>query len=101
MQEDDARSGVGAQRGGGVHKRYVKRFDRKTRDETTEDDWEARASAEDTGTEDTLSDGSSTSSLFEQYFPKVRLVVRAVLRCCAASLTPLLIALFHSQSAQQ
>lgn len=62
MHEDDVKSGVGAQRGGGLHKAYVLAFGK---------DVKLGKSEGDSGSSETGSSGSTTSSMFARNFPKV------------------------------
>ena len=65
MHEDDVKSGVGAQRGGGLHKAYVLALGQELKSSHR-----GKEGEEEEGSE-TGSSRSTTSSLFARYFPKV------------------------------
>lgn len=67
MREDDAKSGVGAQRGSGMHKAYVEAMGRVE----VEGREEENGKEEENGSEEG-STASTASSLFARHFPKVR-----------------------------
>lgn len=76
MREDDAKSGVGAQRGAGLHKAYVAEKEARSLEMKRE---MGLGVEEQTGTvegeevEGGSSEGSSSSGLFMKHFPRVRL----------------------------
>lgn len=71
MREDDAKSGVGAQRGGGLHKAYIKALEEATEKGPS-------SSAMKRSPSQCSSSSSTTSDLFAEHFPKVRWGVLAV-----------------------
>lgn len=75
MREDDAKSGVGAQRGGGLHKAYVKALQDKVKEEVVGSEGVSRARSPSPSAE---SNSSSSSSLFTEHFPKVSCFVPPV-----------------------
>ncbi|SCV73425.1 BQ2448_7351 [Microbotryum intermedium] len=77
MREDDAKSGVGAQRGAGLHLSYIaaQTLDSgKMRHKTTN---ESQAFDEETGNSSGDSTASTTSSFFLEHFPKRFFVLKA------------------------
>lgn len=74
MREDDAKSGVGAQRGGGLHKAYIADLNNESKGKGKELDsgMEGKLSTEDSseGGSGEESNASTTSSSLERYFPK-------------------------------
>ena len=71
MREDDAKSGVGAQRGGGLHKAYIKALDAAEKESAGSLPPSLKRSPSQASSE-----GSTTSDLFAEHFPKVRRLLR-------------------------
>ncbi|SCZ95232.1 BZ3500_MvSof-1268-A1-R1_Chr11-2g03372 [Microbotryum saponariae] len=77
MREDDAKSGVGAQRGAGLHLSYIaaQALDLGKKGVQTTND--SRALDEEAGNSSGDSTASTTSSFFSEYFPKRFFVLKA------------------------
>lgn len=80
MREDDAKSGVGAQRGGGLHKAYIA--------DLNNDEGKGKGSEGKTSTEESSEGGSgeesnasTTSSSLERYFPKRFFILKVGVQC--------------------
>ncbi|ORY84676.1 YT521-B-like domain-domain-containing protein [Leucosporidium creatinivorum] len=71
MREDDAKSGVGAQRGGGLHKAYVKAL------QAEKAALEGLASRTRSPSPSGSSTSSTTSDLFAEHFPKRYFILKA------------------------
>lgn len=91
MREDDAKSGVGAQRGGGLHKAYIKSIPTKEG---------ALSPSLKRSPSQASSEGSTTSDFFAEHFPRVsRFAARSLLYELTFPFRPT--ALLHSESSQR